>query len=57
MKPGKPLAFGLIGETPLLGLPGNPVAAGVSFVLFGRPPSCGCQVIATWPRRCGGHDD
>jgi molybdopterin molybdotransferase len=37
MKPGKPLAFGLIGGTPLLGLPGNPVAAGVSFVLFGRP--------------------
>lgn len=37
MKPGKPLAFGVLGETPLLGLPGNPVAAGVSFVLFGRP--------------------
>ena len=37
MKPGKPLAFGMLGETPLLGLPGNPVAAGVSFVLFGRP--------------------
>jgi molybdopterin molybdotransferase len=37
MKPGKPLAFGVLGQTPLLGLPGNPVAAGVSFVLFGRP--------------------
>jgi molybdopterin molybdotransferase len=37
MKPGKPLAFGVLGETPLLGLPGNPVAAGVSFILFGRP--------------------
>jgi molybdopterin molybdotransferase len=37
MKPGKPLAFGRIGETPLLGLPGNPVAAAVSFILFGRP--------------------
>lgn len=37
MKPGKPLAFGMLGSTPLLGLPGNPVAAGVSFVLFGRP--------------------
>lgn len=37
MKPGKPLAFGRIGETPLLGLPGNPVAAAVSFFLFGRP--------------------
>ncbi|MFT4037960.1 MAG: molybdopterin molybdotransferase MoeA [Thermomicrobiales bacterium] len=37
MKPGKPLAAGVIGGTPLLGLPGNPVAAGVSFLLFGRP--------------------
>jgi molybdopterin molybdotransferase len=37
MKPGKPLAFGHVGGTPLLGLPGNPVAAAVSFLLFGRP--------------------
>ena len=37
MKPGKPLAFGHVGGTPLLGLPGNPVAAAVSFELFGRP--------------------
>jgi molybdopterin molybdotransferase len=37
MKPGKPLAFGHIGSTPLLGLPGNPVAAAVSFIVFGRP--------------------
>ncbi len=37
MKPGKPLAFGRIGGTPLLGVPGNPVAAAVSFILFGRP--------------------
>jgi molybdopterin molybdotransferase len=37
MKPGKPLAFGWIGDTPLLGLPGNPVAAAVSFEQFGRP--------------------
>lgn len=37
MKPGKPLAFGRIGGTPLLGVPGNPVAAAVSFLLFGRP--------------------
>ncbi len=37
MKPGKPLAFGAIDGTPLLGLPGNPVAAAVSFFLFGRP--------------------
>ncbi len=37
MKPGKPLAFGRLAGTPLLGLPGNPVAALVSFEQFGRP--------------------
>ncbi|MEX1158563.1 MAG: gephyrin-like molybdotransferase Glp [Thermomicrobiales bacterium] len=37
MKPGKPLAFGKIGGVPLLGLPGNPLAALVSFIQFGRP--------------------
>jgi molybdopterin molybdotransferase len=37
MKPGKPLAFGHIRGVPLLGLPGNPVSAMVSFEQFGRP--------------------
>jgi molybdopterin molybdotransferase len=37
MKPGRPLAFGNIDNTPLLGLPGNPLAAFVSFLQFGRP--------------------
>ena len=37
MRPGKPLAFGLLGKMPLLGLPGNPVSAAVTFELFGRP--------------------
>jgi molybdopterin molybdotransferase len=37
MRPGAPLAFGMIGETPWLGLPGNPVSALVTFELFGRP--------------------
>lgn len=37
MRPGKPVAFGHIGHTPLLGLPGNPVSAAVTFELFGRP--------------------
>ncbi len=37
MKPGKPLAFGHIHGVPLLGLPGNPVSAMVSFELFARP--------------------
>lgn len=38
MKPGKPLAFGLLpGGVPLIGLPGNPVSAMVSFEQFARP--------------------
>jgi molybdopterin molybdotransferase len=37
MKPGKPFAFGQIDGVPLLGLPGNPVSAMVSFELFARP--------------------
>lgn len=37
MKPGKPLAFGWIGDTPLIGLPGNPVAAAVTFWQFAYP--------------------
>jgi len=36
MRPGKPLLFGHIKGTPLLGLPGNPVSAGVCGVLFVR---------------------
>jgi len=37
MKPGKPLAFGRIGGVPVVGLPGNPVSAMVSFETFVRP--------------------
>ena len=37
MKPGKPLAFGQIQGVALIGLPGNPVAAMVSFEQFVRP--------------------
>ena len=37
MRPGKPLAFGAIGQTPLFGLPGNPVSVMVSFEQFVRP--------------------
>jgi molybdopterin molybdotransferase len=36
-KPGKPLAFGVHGETPVFGVPGNPVAAMVTFEVFIRP--------------------
>lgn len=37
MKPGKPLAFGVRGDTLVFGLPGNPVSTMVSFELFVRP--------------------
>lgn len=36
MKPGRPLAFGHIGQVPLFGLPGNPVSAMTTFMLFVR---------------------
>jgi molybdopterin molybdotransferase len=37
VQPGKPLAFGTIARRPVLGLPGNPVSALVTFELFARP--------------------
>ena len=46
LKPGKPLAFGRIGNALLLGLPGNPVSAIVTYLLLARPAIqalCGMQ--------------
>jgi molybdopterin molybdotransferase len=37
MRPGKPLAFGLFGGRPFIGLPGNPASARVAFEVFVRP--------------------
>ncbi|MBI5343996.1 MAG: molybdopterin molybdotransferase MoeA, partial [Deltaproteobacteria bacterium] len=37
LKPGKPLAFGVIGGKPAFGLPGNPISSLVSFEQFVRP--------------------
>jgi len=37
MRPGKPLTFGRLGETSMLGLPGNPVSTLVCGHLFLRP--------------------
>ena len=37
IRPGKPLAFGHIGDTPFIGTPGNPVSLFVTFQLFARP--------------------
>lgn len=37
VKPGKPLRFGRAGSVPVVGLPGNPVSALVTFEVFVRP--------------------
>jgi len=48
IKPGKPLAFGIVGGVPLLGLPGNPVAAMVAFEVFARPAILKLGGHASW---------
>ena len=37
MKPGKPFAYGRVGEAHVIGLPGNPVSSFVTFLLLVRP--------------------
>jgi molybdopterin molybdotransferase len=37
VKPGKPISFGVRGDTLVFGLPGNPVSSLVGFELFVRP--------------------
>ncbi|WP_419641649.1 gephyrin-like molybdotransferase Glp [Thiolapillus sp.] len=37
IRPGKPVAFAHIGNTPFIGTPGNPVSLFVTFLLFVRP--------------------
>ncbi|UVF22183.1 molybdopterin molybdotransferase MoeA (plasmid) [Microvirga terrae] len=37
IKPGRPVAMGVAGGTPFIGLPGNPVAVFVTFALLARP--------------------
>lgn len=37
MKPGKPLAYGMLQGKPFFGLPGNPVSCMVSFLIFAQP--------------------
>ena len=37
MRPGAPVGFGLLGDAPWIGLPGNPVSTMVTFELFVRP--------------------
>src|SRR3972149_3265008 len=37
IRPGHPIAFGLVGDKPIFGLPGNPVSTMVTFEVFARP--------------------
>jgi molybdopterin molybdotransferase len=55
MKPGKPLTLGRRGAALVLGLPGNPVSAQVTFTLFGLPllrRLQGERGTRSAPRRC-----
>ncbi|MGL5947668.1 MAG: bifunctional molybdopterin-guanine dinucleotide biosynthesis adaptor protein MobB/molybdopterin molybdotransferase MoeA [Aeromonas sp.] len=57
MRPGRPLAFGLlpsatqIGGVPFFGLPGNPVAAMIGFLLFVAPALCALRGQTWQPER------
>jgi molybdopterin molybdotransferase len=37
IKPGRPVALGQVNGVPLIGLPGNPVAAALTFAVLARP--------------------
>ncbi len=51
IKPGKPFAFGRINQAVFMGLPGNPVAAWVTFVMLVRPYIlAACGVANTDPQ-------
>lgn len=47
VKPGRPLALGFWRGVPVFGLPGNPVAAFVTFLIFARP-ALGLMAGAGW---------
>jgi molybdopterin molybdotransferase len=49
MRPGKPLLFGQLGATPVVGLPGNPVSAMVCAILFLLPALSRLSGLPTAP--------
>jgi molybdopterin molybdotransferase len=61
IKPGKPLAFGMLrcrmendddsDQIPLIGLPGNPVAAMIAFEVFARPAILKLAGHTTWEKK------
>lgn len=48
VKPGKPVAFGSVGNALFMGLPGNPVSAWVTFCLFAAPVIRKMQARTQW---------
>jgi len=69
IKPGKPLVHGRIGQCDLIGLPGNPVSAYVTFQILARPFIRRCQGLAqvlpqpraatagfSWDKPCPRHE-
>ncbi|MBF0561594.1 MAG: molybdopterin molybdotransferase MoeA [Alphaproteobacteria bacterium] len=65
VRPGKPMVFGHMGDVPLLGFPGNPVAAMVGALLFlgpamralqGLPPQPAPRVTAALARDLPAND-
>jgi molybdopterin molybdotransferase len=51
LRPGRPTWFGTRGATLVFGLPGNPVSAMVTFLLFVRPALAAMQGAAPEPNR------
>ncbi|HEX7054857.1 MAG TPA: gephyrin-like molybdotransferase Glp [Burkholderiales bacterium] len=58
MKPGRPLAFGAVGNASFIGLPGNPVSSFVTFLVFVRPFLLRAQgIVAAAPRSIAARAD
>lgn len=47
IQPGKPLAFGTVGATPWIGLPGNPAAALITALIIARPALLQAQGVTS----------
>ncbi len=58
VKPGRPAAMGMVAGTPVVGLPGNPVAAVVTFLHLARPlvlrlAGAAAEPLARFPAQAG----
>jgi molybdopterin molybdotransferase len=58
IKPGRPIALGQVGDAAFVGLPGNPVAVMVTFILIARPvilllSGCAEWAVSTFRVRAG----